>query len=51
MKSLITALAIALVAAAGSVHAAGNSCPTCCKNQDCATCCKDKCADCMGCNK
>ena len=51
MKSLITAIALALAAVTGSLHAAGKSCPTCCKDQDCKTCCKGKCDECANCNK
>lgn len=51
MKSLITAIAFAFVAAVASVQAAGSSCPECCKDKDCATCCKGKCAECANCNK
>jgi len=51
MKSLIIAIALACAAVAGSVQAAGTSCPTCCKDKDCATCCKGKCSECKQCNK
>lgn len=51
MKSLITAIALALAAVTGSIHAAGTSCPTCCKDKDCKTCCKGKCDECTHCNK
>jgi len=50
MKSILTAIAVALVAVV-SVQAAGPNCPTCCKDKDCATCCKGKCDECKNCNK
>ena len=50
MKSILTAIAVALVAV-GSLQAAGTNCPSCCKNKDCATCCKGKCDECKNCNK
>jgi hypothetical protein len=51
MKSFITAIAFAFVAAVASVQAAGTKCPECCKDKDCATCCKGNCAECANCNK
>jgi hypothetical protein len=51
MKSLITAIALAFVAAVATVQAAGTSCPECCKDKDCAACCKGKCDECANCNK
>lgn len=51
MKSLITAIALALAAVTGSLHAMGKSCSTCCKDKDCYTCCKGKCDECAKCNK
>jgi hypothetical protein len=50
MKSILTAIAVALVAV-GSLQAAGSKCPECCKDKDCATCCKGKCDECKNCNK
>lgn len=48
MKSILTAIAVALVAV-GSVHAAGAKCTSCCKNKDCSTCCTEKCGKCKTC--
>ena len=50
MKSILTAIAVALVAV-GSLQAAVSKCPECCKDKDCATCCKGKCDECKNCNK
>lgn len=50
MKSILTAIAVALVAVV-SLQAAGPKCPACCKANDCATCCKAKCDECKTCNK